>query len=127
MPNYWFDHVHLISPDPIKTAEFYEKMFNASRVGIGEYPDGRINVRLNLNGTRVLIMNKETQPVESGASQIGLHHYGLGTDNIEATVDDLKAKGAKFTQEIVNLPIGVKYTFMRTPDDVLVELLERSG
>ena len=56
-----------------------------------------------------------------------MHHYGLATENIEATVDDLKAKGVKFTQEIVKLPIRVKYTFMVTPDDVLVELLERSG
>ena len=27
MPNYWFDHIHLMSPDPLKTAEFYEKSF----------------------------------------------------------------------------------------------------
>ncbi len=127
MPDYWFDHIHLFSPDPIKTAEFYEKMFNASRTGSGDYPDGRIYVRLDLNGTRILVMSPETQPVESGASQVGLHHYGLGTDNIEATVDDLKAKGAKFTQEIISLPIGIKYTFMLTPDDVLVEVLERSS
>ena len=32
MPNYWFDHVHLMSNDTVKTAEFYEKMFGAKIV-----------------------------------------------------------------------------------------------
>ena len=56
MPNYWFDHIHLISPDPLKTADLYEKMFGARRVGTRNLADGRILVDLDLNGTMVLVM-----------------------------------------------------------------------
>ena len=50
MLNYWFDHIHLVSPDPVKTAEFYVKMFGAKQVG-----SGRVTVSLDLNGTTILI------------------------------------------------------------------------
>ena len=127
MPDYWFDHIHLTSPDPIGTAEFYEKMFGANRVGTGEYPDGRIYVQLDLNGMRILVMHPKPQTAGADVSPVGLHHYGLRTDNLEAAVGELKAQGVKFTQEIIGLPTGVKYTFFLSPEDVLVELLERSG
>ncbi len=50
-PNYWYDHVHLISSDPVKTAEFYEKMFDARRVSVSELGAGRVSVELDLNGS----------------------------------------------------------------------------
>ena len=31
MPSYTFDHIHLISPDPDKTADFYVKMFGGKK------------------------------------------------------------------------------------------------
>ena len=30
MAKFKFDHIHLMSPDPAKTAEFYQKMFGAT-------------------------------------------------------------------------------------------------
>jgi len=124
MSNYWFDHVHLSSPDPLGTAEFYEKMFGARRVGTGEYSDGRTYVQLDLNGAKILVMGQRTQPLVPGASPIGLDHYGLRTDNLEAAIDELKARGVNFIQEIVKAPTGARYTFFLAPDDVPVELLE---
>ena len=129
MPSYWYDHVHLCSPDPIKTAEFYEEMFNARRVGVREFPDGRINVELDLNGSRVLVMSPRAQPLAPGASQTGydrLEHFGLRTDNLEAAVNELKTKGVTFVQEITQLP-WIKVSFFLAPEGVLIELVERSG
>ena len=130
MPSYWYDHVHLISPDPVKTAEFYEKMFDAKRVSVGELGAGRVMVELDLNGSRVLINtgNVRTGAV-SGSSEPahGLEHFGIRTDDLEAAVADLKAKGVQFKEEIREIRPGVKISFLWAPENVLVELLEVSG
>ena len=129
MPSYWYDHVHLISPDPVKTAEFYEKMFNAKRVSVGELGAGRVSVELDLNGSRVLLMSRGVPPETapgSAETDCGLEHFGIRTDNLEAAVADLKAKGVQFKEEIREIRPGVKISFLWAPENVLVELLEIS-
>jgi len=46
MPNYWYHHVHLTSPNALKTAEFYEKFFHAKRVSARKMPNGAMMVSL---------------------------------------------------------------------------------
>ena len=130
MPSYWFDHVHLISPNPEKTAEFYEKAFDAKRVAVTLRPDGRVSVELNIKGARLLIMSArdESQSAEdSPKKRYGLEHLGLQTDNLDAAVADLKAKGVRFVEEIRVASSGAKYSFVLGPENVLIELLERSS
>lgn len=130
MANYWYDHVHLISPDPVKTAEFYEEMFNAKRVSVGELGAGRVSVMLDLNGSRVLVMSPTVQPGTGPSARVddyGLEHFGIRTDNLEAAVAELKAKGVKFKEEIREIRPGVKISFLWAPENVLIELLERSS
>ncbi len=126
MPNYWFDHVHLVSPEPLKTAEFYEKMFGARRDNIQELADGRILVSLVVNGAIIRVSNPKTRPLVPATlpGGCGLEHFGLRTDNLAAAVEELKAEGIKFVQDITVLPSGVKLSFFLSPEDVLVELLE---
>ena len=127
MPNYWYDHIHLISPDPLRTAQFYESMFNAERVSTRELPDGRTSVELNLNGSRILLTQRPVQPESAFMQSVtgsGLEHFAIRTDNLEAAVADLKAKGVQFRDEIRVIRPGVKISFLWAPENVLVELLE---
>ena len=55
MPNYWFDHIHLRNVDPLKTAEFYEQMFNAKRISACNEGGGRASAKLDLKGVTILI------------------------------------------------------------------------
>ena len=129
MSNYWYDHVHLFSPEPLKTAQFYERMFNARRVITRESADGRTAVELNLNGSTILVTERKAEPeVTASRSEVrcGLEHFGIKTDNIEAAVAELKAKGAEFRDEIRVARPGVKIVYLWAPDNVLIELLERS-
>ncbi len=130
MPGYWYHHVHLISPDPVKTAEFYEKMFDARRVSVDDLGAGRVMVELDLNGSRVLLMSRRA-PAETAPSfaevDCGLEHFGIRTDDLEAAVADLKAKGVQFKEEIREIGSGVKISFLWAPENVLVELLEKSS
>jgi lactoylglutathione lyase len=123
MPNYWYDHVHLYSPDPVKTAEFYEKMFNAKRIAVRQAPDGRVvSVEVRLNEERILIASTKTPPVLT--ANAGLDHWGIRTDDIEAAVANLKDNGVKFRDEIRVARPGVRFAYFWAPDNVLIEILE---
>ena len=128
MPNYSYDHLHLVSPDPENTARFYQRMFGARLIASRQLADGRTNVELDLNGSMVLVINPKTQPEASPApaeAGYGLGHFGILTDDLEAAVADLKAKGVEFTEEIRMVRPGVRVSFLLGPDKVLIELLER--
>ena len=125
MSEYQFDHVHLNSPAPLKTSQFYKNMFNAQIVSTRQLYGGTVVV-LDLNGQRVLIGTPVRNPPLVPAAlqpQYGLIHFGLRTDNLEKAVDDLKAKGVTFVQEVTPITPGTsKISYFLAPDGVLVEL-----
>ena len=121
MPNYWFDHIHLMSPDPLKTAEFYEKTFGAKQVSKQERSDGRVSVKLDLNGTTILIA-----PARDDSVQNGLDHFGIRTDDLNTAAEELKASGVNFTQDVREVRPGFKISFLVAPENVTIELQEGS-
>jgi catechol 2,3-dioxygenase-like lactoylglutathione lyase family enzyme len=58
-------------------------------------------------------------------SFVGLDHMGLRVKNIDLVCDELKAKGAEFTVEPKTIRPGVRIAFVRGPQNVLIELLDR--
>jgi len=102
-------------------------MFNAQKVSTRELPDGRTSIELNLNGSRILVMQQPVQAESASMSSVtgsGLEHFGIRTDNLEVAVADLKAKGVQFRDEIRVIRPGVRVSFFWAPENVLVELLE---
>ena len=129
MPDYWFHHLHLMSPDPVRTAEFYERMFGATRVSVREMGDGRQAVNLDLDGTVILVMSQKEGATVPGEPQSGLEHFGLRTDDITGAVAELKANEVEIVQDVTELGRGgnLKIAFLRGPENVLIELVEVSG
>ena len=124
MPTYQFDHIHLNSPDALKTAQFYEKMFGSQIMRVREIYGGAV-VRLDLNGQQALIGPPVGSPPLVPATlqpQYGLIHFGLRTDNLEKSIEELKAKGMTFVQDITLLSTGSKISYLLAPEGVLVEL-----
>lgn len=119
MTDYQFDHIHLNSPDPQETAEFYEKMFGAERVSAHELGGGRVTVNLSLNGTTILI----SQP-RGDSAQPGLAHFGIRTNDLEAAIEELKAKGVPFTMDMTEVRPGFRISFLTAPESVPIELQE---
>jgi len=119
MPNYRFEHIHLMSPAPLSTAKFYENMFGASQVSTHKFDDGRVTVNLDLNGTTILI----TQPL-GDSSLAGLDHFGISTDDLVAAVEELKSNGVNFTQDVREVRPGFKISFLQAPENVTIELQE---
>ena len=128
MPTYTYDHSHLRSRDPIGTAQYYEKMFGAKIIESTQ-SDGQQRIDLDINGLVVFIARVPADAdVPAGPSEphMGLDHFGLRVASLDEAVAELKKVGAEFTMEPHTLRPGLKIAFVRVPDDVRIELLERS-
>ena len=56
----------------------------------------------------------------------GLDHFGLTVSGIDAIVAELKAKGVEFTREPTTVRPGTRVAFLRAPEGVSIELLDRN-
>ena len=125
-PNYRWDHIHLRSPDPDATAAWFERILGAQV--IRSTVEGKPRIDLKLGGADVFIM-----PVAPGdkvnpppvTPYRGLDHFGLTVSGIDAVAADLKAKGVEFTMEPRTIRPGLRICFLRGPQGISIELLER--
>ena len=128
MAKFTWDHIHLRSPNPEATAAFYERMFGAEVIRTMQ--QGKPRIDLKVGGANVFILpvvpGDKTNPPPTSPYQ-GLDHFGLSVTGIDSVVADLKAKGAEFTMEPNNIRPGIRIAFLRGPEGVSIELLERSS
>ena len=128
MPSVTWDHVHLRSPDPEATARWFEEMLGAEV--IRSMQQGKPRIDLKLGGARVFIA-----PVAPGdgvnpppvTPYQGLDHIGLSVKDIDAVAAGLKAQGVEFTKEPQTQRPGVRVCFLRGPQGISIELLERDA
>lgn len=121
-----FDHIHLRSPDPEATAAWFERMLGAEVIRSVQQGAPRIDLRLG--GQKIFIMPVGAADKVNPAPQTpyqGLDHFGYFVKDIDRVYAALKAKGAAFTQELAMPRPGIKTLFLRGPQGVSVELLER--
>ncbi|MBV9556294.1 MAG: VOC family protein [Pseudolabrys sp.] len=126
MPDYQWDHIHLRSPDPEATAQWFEKILGAEILRTMQ--QGKPRIDMKLGGQNIFIA-----PVAAGdgvnappkTPYQGLDHFGLAVKNVDAVAADLKKKGVEFTMD-VNVPRpGIKICFIRGPQGISIELLDR--
>ena len=122
MPVVTWDHVHLRSPDPEAMAAWLEDVLG------GEIVRGPGRIDVKLGGAMVFIA-----PVTSGDGvsaapghpHQGLDHLGLSVKDIDAVAAEIKTKGVEFTTEPYTIRPGVRICFIRGPQGISIELLER--
>jgi lactoylglutathione lyase len=126
MPNYTWDHVHLRSPDPEATAQWFERMLGAELKRSTQ--DGKPRIDMKLGGANIFIAQVNagdgvnappTTPYQ------GLDHFGLAVSGIDAIAAELKKKGVEFTKEPQVPRPGIKICFLRGPQGISIELLDR--
>lgn len=126
MAKFTYDHIHLRSPNPEATAAFYERMFGAEVIRTMQ--QGKPRIDMKIGGADVFIApvlpDGKTNPPPVTPYQ-GLDHFGLSVTGIDAIVAEMKAKGAEFTLEPTDIRPGVRIAFLRGPEGVSIELLER--
>ena len=127
-PTYHYDHIHLLSRDPKATAKYYEKMFGAKVIETVQ-PDGSPRIDLDLNGLAIFILRVapgEDLPASPPNRYLGLDHFGLRVNNLDEAVSELKRRGAEFAVEPRTVRPGLKIAYVRAPENVRIELLERA-
>lgn len=132
MRDYRYDHIHLRSPDPDATARFFEAMFGAV-VKRDIYPPGTLypgqqRIAMQVGGQKVLIAPPHPDGPTAGAPDFpyyGLEHFGLTIDNLDDTVEELRAKGAEIAIGPLTRSPGLRLAFIRGPEGLMIELVER--
>lgn len=126
MAKFGFDHIHLRSPDPEATATWFEKMLGAEV--IRSTPGGKPRIDLNLGGQAIFIAESDAAVAAPPSSPYqGLDHFGLIVERLDEAAAELKAKGVEFTMEPKQARPGVRIAFIKGPQNISIELLERSA
>src|ERR1051326_9352693 len=123
---YDWDHVHLRTTDPEGMAKWFESMLGAEV--IRSMQQGQPRIDLKLGGANIFIA-----PVAAGdgvnappvTPYQGLDHFGLTVKDIDAVAAEIRAKGVEFTREPTTIRPGVRICFIRGPQGISIELLER--
>jgi catechol 2,3-dioxygenase-like lactoylglutathione lyase family enzyme len=127
-PVYTYDHMHLRSRDPKATAQYYHQMFDAKIIESIQ-SDGRPRIDLDLNGLTIFIAQIPPEadiPSAPTTPYVGLDHFGLRVNNMDEAVAELKRRGATFAVEPRTIRPGVRIAFVQAPENVRIELLERT-
>jgi len=126
MMNIVWDHIHLRTPDVEATAQWFERMLDAEILRSTQQGAPRVDIRLG--GAMIFLA-----PVAAGDAVNpppvtpcqGLDHFGFRVTDVDKIAAGLKAKGVEFTME-PNVPRpGIKICFIRGPQGISIELLER--
>jgi lactoylglutathione lyase len=127
MAKYTWDHVHIRTKNPEATATWFERMLGAEV--IRSMQQGQPRIDLKLGGASIFIA-----PVTAGdgvnpcpaTPYQGLDHFGLSVNGIDAIAAELKGKGVEFTKEPATIRPGVRVCFIRGPEGISIELLDRN-
>ena len=128
MATFTYDHIHIRSTDPEKTAAYYERMFEAEIIRTMQ--DGATRIDMKIGGANVFLAPVKTGDGVASPPQTpyqGLDHFGLSVTGIDAIAADLKAKGVKFTREPTTVRPGTRVCFIEGPQGVSIELLDRTA
>ena len=126
MATYTWDHIHLRTTDQEATAHWFERVFGAQVIRSTQ--QGKPRIDLKLGGANIFLApvapGDNVNPPPTTPYQ-GLDHFGLAVSGIDAIAADLKKKGVEFTKEPHSPRPGIKICFLRGPQGISIELLER--
>lgn len=127
MTTYAFDHMHIRSPDPEATAVWFQRIFGAEVIRTMQ--QGKPRVDMKLAGVNIFIApggdGTGTNPNPANP-YLGLDHFGLTVKELDKLVAEMKAKGVNIVREPEQIRPDTRIAFLKTPEGVLIELLQRS-
>jgi catechol 2,3-dioxygenase-like lactoylglutathione lyase family enzyme len=108
------DHVHLAVPDQAKGVEWYRKHFGGQ--AMTEAPD-----RLLFGETRIIFQRNAQAKPSTGSV---LDHVGFSVADLDATVKNLEADGAKVVTPAREVAGLFKLAFVEDPWGVRIEVVQ---
>lgn len=110
-------HTHLMASDIDRTIGFWVEGFGAEVIFDREFAGAR-NVFMTIGGGRLHLYDQQPKVV----GQATVHHLGVQTDQLEATVERLRGMGASVTD--IRREPDAAYAMAQGPDDLLIEIFE---
>lgn len=121
-----YHHVHLISPDPGKTAEWYVK-FLGGEIARDEELRGARNVRVKLGGCLLNIRGErpgESFVAPDGNRPYGIAHFCFAVDDLEGMLKHVEDNGGVISEPLFTLPSGNRAAYVTGPENVEIELIQ---
>jgi catechol 2,3-dioxygenase-like lactoylglutathione lyase family enzyme len=117
-----FHHVHIKSPNPRKTAQWWADVFEARVM-----PEHGLFCPVELDGVLINISGvspEEAEAMAQGTAEgnFGLEHVGLTTDDLDADLARLREHGLDIY--VLRDTPTMRMAFVETPDNVRVELIQ---
>lgn len=125
---YAINHIHLKANDPKRSAEWWVEAFGFTIVSdrVRDLGDRFITMDSS-NGIRVNVSGPvPDQDLPTGDANVheGLEHFGLDSDDLEADIERLTGLGADVLQAPTEMG-PIRICFLRGPDNVRIELIQR--
>ena len=115
------NHLHLKTPDPEKTSQWYIDNLGATIVDKVGPADNPIGYRMDLHGLPLNVT--KYVPGQVLEQHYGMEHVAIDTDEMAAVVEKLKGSGARILEERT-LADGRKVCFFEGPEGVRLEIIE---
>jgi len=127
MIKYSLDHLHFRSNDIEFSRMFWSDILGAKLIKERELM-GAKSFTFDLNGNYVLISGcpvGETMKESISENQYGFWHFALLVDDIFLSLEMFQKRGIECFQKPWEIRNGVKIAFIRGPDNISIELIER--
>lgn len=121
-----YHHAHLVSRDPDATAKWYVEALGAEILGRAE-GKGSLNITTKVGEANLSVRGlrpNETVPDGEILPALGLHHFGLIVDDIEAATRQWVKSGGELLESTHIGSSGNIVAFVRGPENVMIEFLQ---
>jgi catechol 2,3-dioxygenase-like lactoylglutathione lyase family enzyme len=128
---YRINHIHLKTPEPEKTANWWVRAFNFRIVSDTTRDSGDRFIRCESEGGLAVNISgaRTDEPMGDGDADAhwGLEHFGLDVDDIESEIERLVGLGAVLKEGPTGATGRVRIAFLEAPDSVRIELIQAVG
>ena len=127
-----FDHLHIYSAAPEESLAFFQRCFDAQRLGSLGAADGRRNHLIMLGGQTLAISHfppsmQAAHPPEIGDGALrsgwGVAHFGLNVTDLAAALRRFEDAGV-VVHDQPQTAGSIRYVYVSAPDGVVIEVTE---
>ncbi len=126
--SFQFDHVHIFCTDLSATERWFVEGLGAEMVARGDSL-GTPSAKLRLAGMEFLLRvarpGEQLQVVPS--PRYGEDHLGLRVPDVDAAIVELRSRGVTIEMEPKDMGPDLRVAFVRGPDNLRMEILQRKG
>jgi hypothetical protein len=116
-----WDHLQLCSADAEATAAWFARCLNAEIVR----RPGRVDLRIGTIDLFITALPDAQTESPPGMLRQGIDHFGVVVEDLDAAFEHLLRCDAEIVEPVKQIRAGVRACLVRSPGDILVEILER--